>query len=58
MEMLAAWLRHSVTAPTWQQLIDSLERLEETSLAESIKRSLLKRKGNQEDSSSSKRIKE
>ena len=58
MEMLAAWLKQSSgkAVPTYKHLLDSLESIGERELADRIKRNLLKRKADQHESSSSKRL--
>ena len=57
MEMLAAWLKQSSKAVrTYKHLLDSLESIGERELADRIKRNLLKRKADQYESSSSKRL--
>ena len=57
MEMLAAWLKQSSKAVrTYKHLLDSLESMGERELADRIKTSLLKRKADQHESSSSKRL--
>ena len=58
MKMLAAWLKQSSgkAVPTYKHLLDSLEKIGERELADRIKRNLLKRKADQYESSSSKRL--
>ena len=58
MKMLAAWLKQSSgkAVPTYQHLLDSLESIGENALVTTIKTSLLKRKADQYESSSSKRL--
>ena len=57
MKMLAAWLKQSSKAVrTYKHLLDSLESMGERELADRIKRNLLKRKADQHESSSSKRL--
>ena len=56
-QMLAAWLKQSSGkgTPTYKQLVEALESMGEATLANEIKRSLLKRKGSKSDVSASKR---
>ena len=57
-DTLAAWLKQSSgkVVPTYKHLLDSLESMGERELADRIKRNLLKRKADQHESSSSKRL--